>query len=128
MRRFPLPALYACACALLLIGCQSAVAPVPPAPPPPSGQSLSFQISGPSQIDINGLVSWEVFAFGGSGDYQYLWEVTRQGGEQITTSTQRKLSLFITEGDGDLSLKLTVTSGTQTRVESVEVSNCIGGC
>ncbi len=129
MRRVPLFSLCASiTSAVLLVGCQSPVALPPPPPSSPAGQSLSFQISGPSQIDINGLVSWEVFAFGGSGDYQYLWEVTGQAGQQITTSTQRKLSLFITDGDGDLSLKLTVTSGNQTRVESVEVSNCIAGC
>lgn len=129
MRRVPRFALTASiTSALLLVGCQSALAPVPPAPPPPSGQALSFEISGPSQIELNGLVSWEVFAFGGSGDYQYLWEVTNQAGQQITTSTQRRLSLLITDGDGDLSLKVTVTSGNQTRVGEVEVSNCIGGC
>ena len=51
MRRFPLPALCACTtCAVLLVGCQCAVEPHQPAPPPPSGQSLSLEISGPSQI------------------------------------------------------------------------------
>ena len=129
MRRFPLSALHAwTACAVLLVGCQSAVAPVQPAPPPPAAQSLSFQIAGPSQIDANGSFSWEAFAFGGSGQYQYLWEVTRQGGQQITTSTGRELSLLVTYPDRDLVLRLTVTSGNERRVESLNVSNCIGGC
>ncbi|OLC85232.1 MAG: hypothetical protein DMD38_09265 [Gemmatimonadetes bacterium] len=128
MRHFPLAALHACtACAVLLIGCQSAVAPVQPTPPPPPAQSLSFEISGPSQIDASGSFSWEAIAFGGSGEYQYLWEVTRPG-QQITTNTGRKLSLLVTDTDGDLVLRLTVTSGDQSRVQSLSVSNCIGGC
>ncbi len=129
MRHVPLFALSASiTSAVLLVGCQSAVAPAQPAPPPPAEQSLSFQIAGPSQIDANGSFSWEAFAFGGSGQYQYLWEVTRQAGQQITTSTGRELSLLVTYPDGDLVLRLTVTSGNERRVESLSVSNCIGGC
>jgi VCBS repeat-containing protein len=129
MRRFPLPALCAyTTCAVLLVGCQSAVEPHQPAPPPPSGQSLSFEISGPSQIDASGPFSWEAFAFGASGEYQYRWEVTRQAGQQLTTTAQRKLSLLVADTDGDLLLTLTVRSGNEIRVESFSVRNCIGGC
>lgn len=131
MRRFPLPALRACTtCAVLLVGCQSTVAPDQATPPPPPAQpSLSFQIGGPSRIDAKGPFSWEAFAFGGSGEYQYRWEVTRQAGQQPTTTTiERKLSLLVTHTDGDIGLRVTVTSGTQTKVESFAVRNCIGGC
>ena len=130
MRRVPLFALTASiTSAVLLVGCQSAVAPVQPAPPPPAEQSLSFQIAGPSQIDANGPFSWEAFAFGGSGDYQYRWEVTRHGEQQPSTTTSgRKLSLLVTDSDGDMLFRLTVTSGSQTRVASFGVRNCIGGC
>ncbi len=129
MRRFPLPALHAwTACAVLLVGCESAVAPVQSTPPrPPVQQSLSFEISGPSRIDGNGSFSWEAFAFGGSGEYQYLWEVTRQG-QPSTTASGRRLSLLVTDTDGDLVLRLTVTSGDQRRIESLSVYNCIRGC
>ena len=128
MRHFPLHA-YA-ACAVLLIGCNSPVAPIlssAPPPPPPSGQSLSLEISGPSQLDSKGSFSWEAFAFGGSGAYQYEWVVTSSAGELIAAGTQRELSLLIT-GNDDLLVTLTVTSGRQTRVESLEVTNCVGGC
>jgi hypothetical protein len=128
MRRFPLPALHACTCAVLLIGCQSAVAPVQPTPPPPPSQSLSFEISGPSQIDAGGQFTWEAIAFGGSGAYQYQWEVTRLAGQQYTAGSERKLSLHVLDTDGDLVLRLTVTSGNQTRVQNHGVRNCIGGC
>ena len=131
MHRFPLPALATCA--VLLVGCQSPVAlnqttaTRPPAQPTQPG--LSFEIAGPSQIDTNGPFSWEAFAFGGSGQYQYWWEVTRQGEQQPTTTTSgRKLSLLVIDTDGDMVLRLTVTSGNQTRVESLAVRNCIGGC
>ncbi len=134
MHRFPLPALRACTtCAVLLVSCQSPVAlnqttaTRPPAQPTQPG--LSFEIAGPSQIDTNGPFSWEAFAFGGSGQYQYWWEVTRQGEQQPTTTTSgRKLSLLVIDTDGDMVLRLTVTSGNQTRVESLAVRNCIGGC
>src|SRR5436309_514421 len=121
MRRFTLRALRACTCAVLLVGCQSPVAPnqptSPPRPPPPAQPTLSFEIGGPSQIDTDGPFSWEAFAFGGSGGYQYRWEVTRQAGQEPTTTTAgRKLSLLVTATDGDMLLRLTVTSGTQTRV------------
>jgi hypothetical protein len=130
MRRFSLPALHACTtCVVLLIGCQSAVEPVSPTPPPPSAPSLSFEISGPSQIDANGAFTWEAFVFGGSGAYRYQWEVKRQGaGRQITITTGRKLSLDVTDNDGDIVLRLTVTSDMQTSVQSFGVRNCISGC
>jgi hypothetical protein len=134
MRRFPFPALLACTtCVVLLVGCESPVAfqQTTPSTPsrPPTEQSLSFEIAGPSQIDADGTFSWEAFAFGGSGQYQYRWEVTRQAGQQpTTTTTGRGLSLHVTDTDGDIVLRLTVTSGTQTRVESLAVRNCIGGC
>ena|SRR5437588_936406 len=129
MRRFPLPALYACTtCAVLLIGCQSAVGPVQPTPPAPSAQSLSFEISGPSQIDAGGQFTWEAIAFGASGEYQYQWEVTRLAGQQYTAGSERKLTLHVLDADGDLVLRLTVTSGDQTRVQNLAVRNCIGGC
>jgi hypothetical protein len=127
MRRFQLHALYAGTCAVLLLGCQSAVAPPSPAPAPPSGQSLSFEISGPHQIDASGPFSWEAFAFGGA-EYQYRWEVTRQAGQQVTTSSERRLSFHVLDTDGDILLRLTVTSGNHTRAESFAVRNCIGGC
>ncbi len=133
MRRFPFPALLACTtCAVLLVGCESPVAlhqSTSSTPPPPTQQSLSFEIAGPSQIDADGTFSWDAFAFGGSGQYQYRWEVTRQGEQQPTTTTSEQgLSLLVTDSDGDMVLRLTVTSGNQTRVESLAVRNCIGGC
>lgn len=134
MHRFPLIALRACTtCAVLLVACESPAAlhqstPSTPARPP-TQQSLSFEIAGPSRIDTGGPYSWEGFAFGGSGSYQYRWEVTRQAGQEpTTTASERKLSLLVTDADGDMVLRLTVTSGNQTRVESFGVRNCIGGC
>jgi hypothetical protein len=133
MRRFPFPALLACTtCAVLLVGCESPVAlhqSTSSTPPPTTQQSLSFEIAGPSQIDADGTFSWDAFVFGGSGQYQYRWEVTRQAGQQPTTTTTGPgLSLHVTDTDGDIVLRLTVTSGTQTRVETLAVKNCIGGC
>ena len=134
MHRFPLPALHACTtCAVLLVGCQSPVAPVqttaPRPPAQPTQPGLSFEIAGPSRIDTNGPFSWVAFPFGGSGQYQYRWEVTRQGEQQPSATTnERGLSLLVIDSDGDMVLRLTVTSGNQTRVESLAVRNCIGGC
>ncbi len=127
MRCFPLPVLGACTCAVLLVGCESPVEPYQVIPPPPP-QSVSAEISGPSRIDKNGAFSWEAFAFGGSGEFRYRWEVTRQVGQPTTTTLERKLSLLVAGTDGDLVLSLTVTSGGETYVQSFAVRNCIGGC
>jgi len=126
MPRFPLYA-YA-TCAALLIGCESPAAVLPPAPPPPSDPSLSVEISGPSRIDANGIFSWAAFAFGGSGAYTYAWIVTNQSGQSIMTATEQKVSLLVEDTDGDLLLTLTVASGSQQRVETFRVRNCIGSC
>lgn len=129
MPRFPFPALPAWTIgAMLLVGCQSAVEPVLPAPPPAAAPSLSFEISGPSQIDATGLFRWEAIAFGGSGEYLYRWEVTRQGAGEVTIATGRRLALLVADTDGDVMLRLTVTSGDQTRVASFGVRNCISVC
>ena len=125
MRPFLLPTLGICTtCVTLLVGCQSPVAPNLPPPPEPI---LSFQIAGPSRIDTKGSFTWEAFAFGGSGGYQYQWQVTGPAGSQ-GNGTGRRLALIVTAADGDLLLSLRVTSGTQSRAQSLRVRNCIGGC
>jgi len=130
MHRFPLSALGVCTtCVVLLVGCDSPVAPHQPAPPPPAQSSLSFEISGPSQIDAEGTVHWNAFAFGGSGSYQYRWDVTRQAGNQPTsTATGPRLTLLVAAGDGDVVVSLSVTSGNESLTQSFRVRNCIGGC
>jgi hypothetical protein len=130
MRRFPLHALRACTCAALLVGCKSAVELVPQPPPPPP-QSLSFEIAGPSRIDVSGPFLWEAFPSGGSGAYQYKWEVTRLAGQVPTTTTEtteRALSLLVAARDGDMFLTVAVTSGKERRVQRFGVRNCISGC
>jgi hypothetical protein len=126
MPRSPLSALCACTCAVLLAACQSSVAPTL-LPPPPPDQPISIEISGPSQINNEGSFSWEAIAFGGSGAYRYQWEVTRQG-QPPTISIERTVSLRVTDVDGDMMLRLTVTSGSQANAASFGVRNCIGGC
>lgn len=135
MRRILIPALGAwTASAVLLVACQSTVDPGPTPPLLSHESSLSLEIAGPSRIDAQGTFSWKAFAFGGSGEYRYRWEVTRQAGQQsvtqqaTTTSLDRELSLLVTETDGSLVLRLTVTSGNQVKVESFAVRNCIRGC
>ena len=126
MRRFPLPALRAWTCAVLLVGCRSTVAPIvlPALPPTPP---VSVEISGPSRIDSKGPYRWEAFAFGGSGGFRYSWVVMRQAGQSMAT-TEQGVSLLVTGADGDMMLTLTVTSGDQANIQSFSVRNCIGGC
>ena len=129
MRRLQLSALRAgTTSALLLMGCQSSVAPGP-LTPPPEETSLSVEIGGPSRIDTAGNVTWEGYAFGGSGAYRYQWDVTHQASQQsAATTTGQRLSFIVAANDGDYLLKLTVTSGNQARIQSLEVRNCVGGC
>src|SRR2546426_3996264 len=119
MRRFPLSVPGVCtACVVLLVGCDSPVAPHQPAPQPPP-PSLSFEITGPSRIDAEGSFNWNAFAFGGSGQYQYGWEVTRQAGKPLTrTWSGSRLSLLVTTGDGDLLVSLSVSSGNESKVRT----------
>jgi hypothetical protein len=136
MRRFPLPALLGSTiCAVLLAGCGSPITAVGPTPPPPPDPTLSFQIGGPSRIDAAGVFSWEVFAlYGGSGVYQYQWDVTHLGGPQAATripagvTSEPRLSLLVSENVGNMLVRLTVTSGAQVRVGTFVVRNCIDGC
>ena len=127
MRCSPLHA-YA-TCAVLLIGCKSPVAIIPPAPSsPPPDSSLSFEITGPSQIDIAGPFNWTAFAFGGSGAYEYHWMVTNAAGQHVATASNARLSLRVEESDGDLLLTLSVASGGRRAVGTRRVRNCIRGC
>ena len=136
MRRFPLPALLGCTiCAVLLVGCGSPVGPYHATPSASPDPTLSFQIGGPSQIDAAGVFSWQVFAlYGGSGVYQYQWDVTHLGGPQAATripagvTTEPRLSLLVSENVGNMLVRLTVTSGDQVRVQTFVVRNCIDGC
>lgn len=136
MRRFPLPALLGCTiCAVLLVGCGSPIGPYHATRSASADPTLSFQIGGPSRIDAAGLFSWEVFAlYGGSGVYQYQWEVTHLGGPQAATripagvTTEPRLSLLVSENGGNMLVRLTVTSGDQVRVGNFVVKNCIDGC
>ena len=132
MRRSPLSAfgVYA-TCFVLLVGCEAPVEPQQPVTPqpPPAQSSLSFEISGPSVIDTEGSFSWNAFAFGGSGAYQYQWDVTRQAGTRGTsTATGARLTVLVAAGDGDVVVSLRVTSGTESLTQNFRVRNCIGGC
>jgi len=130
MHRSPLSAFGVCTtCVVLLMGCESPVAPQHPASPPPAQPALSVEITGPSQIDAEGTANWNAFAFGGSGSYQYEWVITRQAGEPLTrTATGPRLSLLVTSGDGDLLVSLSVSSGNESNGRSFRVRNCVGGC
>ncbi len=128
MRRLQLHALRACTTsALVLVGCRSTFELGPSTPSQET--ALSVEIGGPSRIDTAGNVTWEGYAFGGSGTYQYRWDVTHQASQQSGTTTNgRRLSFVVSANDGDYLLNLTVTSGTQARIQSLEVRNCVGGC
>src|SRR2546430_9068136 len=93
MRRFPLHALRACTCAVLLVGCQSTVAPIvlPASPPTPP---VSVEISGPSRVDAKGPYRWEAFAFGGSRGFCFRLVVMRQAGDSMANTLQTLLLLL----------------------------------
>ena len=127
MYRIPRLAVPVCA-TLFLLGCESPVAAPPPPPQPPPPVQLSVEITGPSEIRAEGTYSWQAFAMGGSGAYQYQWDVTSHAGGAVRTMTGPKLTLHVLEADGDFSLTLTVTSGAAVRSDNRDVSNCINRC
>lgn len=127
MYRIPRLAVAGCA-TLFLLGCESPIPPQHSITEPASPALLTVEIIGPSQINAEGTYSWEAFVYGGSGAYQYQWDVTRHASGAVTTVTQRNVTLHVVRSDGDFSLKLTLTSGADTRSQNLDVTNCISAC
>src|SRR5437763_15197382 len=92
MRRCPFPALRAYTYPMLLVACQSPVAPDRPLPRAQPGQpgqlvqpaepSLSVEIAGSSQNITNETFMWCAFVFSSSRGYQYRWSRAREPGQK----------------------------------------------
>lgn len=95
----------------------------PPPPPPP----LAVSISGPSLISAKGTYTWTANASGGTGSYGYQWSVDYASGSHLTLGTASSQNVTVHQDDGNFTMHVTVTSGTDQASASEYVTNCIGG-
>ena len=114
------------------------VTPPPPPPPLESLQPLAVEVYGVSRVLRPGTYFYQATASGGSGEYQFRWEVSSgpvaaavrtEPPETVTYVTpDGYYMLHIGSGDGDLMVRVTVTAGSEQTTRSIFVRNCIGGC
>jgi len=98
-----------------------------PPPPPP----LTVSMSGPSVINTKGTYTWTANASGGVGGYTYQWSVTYDAGPHYTLGTASSQQLTVYGDDGNFTMYVTVTSGSDQASASKYVNNCInagGNC
>jgi hypothetical protein len=88
------------------LGTTAAAGPAPPPPP------LTATIGGPSEVPEGGWCTWQGFASGGTGSYNFSWSGVLYGsGTPISGSI-----------GGSGALYLTVTSGSQTAYAQLGIS------
>lgn len=81
-----------------------------PPPPPP----LSVWISGLGSVCDTGYYVWEAMPSGGTGEYEYQWEEYVMGG-MITWGNEKTQGLYLDPQDGDIQLRVIVTSGSEVQ-------------
>jgi subtilisin len=90
---------------------------------------LSVFIDGETYITSPDEYEWEAFPSGGDGQYEYQWAVryVEHGGGWGNLGTERTQKLNVAQGDGDIELRVTVTSGGETtQSPPFRVTNSIG--
>lgn len=76
---------------------------------------LSASISGPTYISSSSQYTWEAMPDGGDGSYTYQWQVQwENSGYTQTLGNAKTESLYVSPGDGNFTLSVTVSSGGQT--------------
>lgn len=125
----------------LSLACRESTGIVPPAPPPPPVEPvlpLTVELSGQLKIERAGAYFYHARASGGSGEYQFGWEVSSGPVAAAMRTTEPEpvtyvipdgyYMLHVSRGDGDLIVKVVVTAGSEQVSKSMFVRNCIGGC
>lgn len=105
-----------------LLNITGAIAASPPSPP------ITVYIDGPTYISDPGLYQYEAFASGGNGSYTYQWAIQYPeiGGGWGNLDTSKTQDLNIGEGDGDIQLRVTVTSAGGTAQAVIFITNSAG--
>lgn len=89
---------------------------------------LSVYIDGETYVRDPGLYRYEAFPSGGNGLYTYQWAVRYPdiGGGWGNLGTSKTQDLNIAEGDGDIELRVTVTSAGETAQSTIYITNATG--
>ncbi len=89
---------------------------------------LSVYIEGETYVRDPGLYRYEAVPSGGNGSYTYQWEIRYPdiGGGWGKLGTSKTQDLNIAEGDGDIELRVTVTSAGEAAQGAIRVTNSTG--
>ena len=91
---------------------------------------FAVSIAGPTGVGSTGYYTWEAAVEGGTGGNTYVWSMYNHatGWEQVL-GYDRVQTVHVTQGDGDFTLRVIVTSGGETRSASRFFQNApVGGC
>ncbi len=88
---------------------------------------LLTYVSGPGYIFTKGSYTWNASRSGGTGTYSYRWRQRFVGGSWSVVGSGSSVNLMVYGGDDDFDLELRVTSGMQTKYDTLRVVNCIDG-
>ncbi len=128
---------------ILSLGCRpeaitGSTLPGPVNPPVATAALLSVELSGQPTIQREGTYFYEARASGGSGKYEFRWEVSSGPvAAAVRTETPDPVTYVIPDGyymlrvrrgDGDWVVRVTVIAGTEQATSTIYVRNCIGGC
>lgn len=88
---------------------------------------VSVYIEGETSVRDPGLYRYEAFPTGGNGSYTYQWEIAYPdiGGGWGSLGTSKTQDLSVAEGDGDIELRVTVTSAGETSQITIHITNSI---
>lgn len=89
---------------------------------------VSVYIQGETYVRTPGTYTYEAFPSGGNGSYTYQWAVRYPeiGGGYGNLGTSKTQNLNIAEGDGDIELRVTVSSAGETAQSTIHITNSTG--
>lgn len=93
----------------------------------PSSAPLSVSVWGPTHVDTEGTYTYSASPSGGDQSYGYQWYVAYGGGTNWTAlGTGSTQDVGVSQGQGDVQVRVVVTSAGQTAESQLYVQNSIG--
>lgn len=89
---------------------------------------LAVSIDGDTYASDPGVYRYEAFPSGANGSYTYQWEIRYPdiGGAWGNLGASKTQDINISEGDGDIDLRVTVTSAGEIAQRAIYIINAIG--
>lgn len=89
---------------------------------------FAVSITGPGSVSSSGSYTWQASPTGGDGAYAYQWSVYHYAyGYATQLGTGSSQTLYVTAGEGDFEVRVTVTSGGNAQTATRYLSNTGGG-